>query len=123
MNSGIKSYKDLIVWQKSHKLALDAYKLSQAVKKNALNYEIWRQCLSSAFSVPANIVEGYHSHKGKSYGYYLEIARGSAGETEYWLYVLKEVGDISTEEYKNFEEGYDEILKMLTSIVSKIRKL
>lgn len=59
----------------------------------------------------------------KSYGYYLEIARGSAGETEYWLYVLKEVGDISTEEYKNFEEGYDEILKMLTSIVSKIRKL
>lgn len=76
----IQSFKDLVVWQISHDLALKIFRLSKNTTKTSLNYEIWKQALRSAFSGPANIVEGYYSHKGKTYISHLEIARGSVGE-------------------------------------------
>ncbi len=59
MNTTIKSFRDLIVWQVSHELAMDVFNFSKNARKTQLNYEIFRQALRSAFSVPANIVEGF----------------------------------------------------------------
>lgn len=117
-NSKINSFKDLHVWQVSHALAMEIYKLSKNVKKTSLNYEIWRQILRSAFSVPANIVEGANTHKGKSYASHLEIARGSASETQYWLLVLKEINDIKTQNEAELSNKYLEVIKMLSRMVN-----
>lgn len=87
----IKSYQDLFVWQRSHKLAIRLYELSKKKKKSLGDWEIWKQGLKSAFSVPANITEGFYSHRGKNFASHLEIARGSLGETDYWTYVLWDV--------------------------------
>lgn len=116
----IKSYKDLQVWQRSHKLALEIYRLSKKERKSFADLEIWRQVIAAAFSVPANIAEGYHSHRGKSYRSHLEIARGSAGEAEYWVTVLADLKLISTEKYLLLTKEYGEIIAMLTTLASKI---
>ena len=118
--SKINSFKDLLVWQYSHSLALEIFELSKKSPKTSLNYEIWRQILRSAFSVPANIVEGFYSHKGKKYSFHLEVARGSAGETFYWLLVLEEIGDISKEKRKYLTNKYEEIIKMLSRMINTI---
>lgn len=114
----INSFRDLLVWQFSHKLALEIFELSKKARKTSLNYEIWRQILKSAFSVPANIVEGFYGHKGKTYTLHLEISRGSAGETEYWLVVLEAIGDVSKEKRDYLTAQYEEVIKMLSRIIN-----
>lgn len=121
MDKKVKSYKDLLVWQKSHQLALAIYKLSLNSKRNLANFDIWSQALRSAFSGPANIVEGYHSHKGKSFISYLEVSRASSKETEYWVLVLFETGNITKEEYESLAQGYCEVDLMLNSLIKKLK--
>lgn len=118
----IKIYQDLIVWQRSHKLALSLYSLSRGKTKSFADFEIWKQIIRSSFSVPANIVEGFHSHRGKSFASHLEISRGSAGETQYWIQVLAEIGQIKAEEAKLLIDDYQEVIAMLTVFIQKIRK-
>ena len=120
MTNKISSFRDLLVWQLSHKLAIEIFVLSKKAKKTSLNYEIWRQILRSAFSVPANIVEGFYSHKGKTYASHLEVSRGSAGETQYWLLVLEEIKDISKEKQQELSSKYEEVIKMLSRMINVV---
>lgn len=116
----INNFRDLIVWQKAHFAAMEVFRLSKSTRKSSLNYEIWRQLLRACFSIPANIVEGVNSHKGKTYLSHLEIARGSTGESFYWLIVLKEIGDVSEKEYEKLEILFTEVSKMLTKMISTL---
>ncbi len=120
MKSKINSFKDLVVWQVSHSLAIGIFDSSKKTSKNSLNYEIWRQILRSSFSTPANIVEGFYSHKGKNYASHLEIARGSAGETMYWLLVLVEIGDLPSKQVDELSAKYEEVIKMLSRMINVI---
>ncbi len=117
----ITSYQDLIVWQKANSVALEIYKLSKAGKKGFSDWEIWKQALAAGFSVPANIAEGFHSHRGKSYASHLEIARGSAGETDYWTYILVETNQIKEEAGSRIRGDLQEIIAMLTGLIAKLR--
>lgn len=116
----IKNYKDLIVWQKSHHLAMQIYRYFIKAKKTAATYEIWKQCLSAAFSVPANIVEGYYGHFGRGFVSKLTISKGEAGEAEYWLYVLAEIKEIPQENYLSLSQEYLEVILMINSLKTKI---
>jgi len=77
--------------------------------------------LRACFSVPANIAEGFHSHRGKSFASHLEIARGSTGETDYWLVVLFEIGQIDKAKAELLRQECKEIIGMLTGLIGKIR--
>ena len=110
-----------MVWQRSHKLALRLYQLSKIKKKSFTDWEIWKQAISSGFSSPANIAEGFHSHRGKSFASHLEIARGSQGETHYWIFVLAEIGQISRIEAEKLRNECEEVIAMLTGLINKIR--
>lgn len=116
----IKNYKDLIVWQKSHLLAMKIYNFFIKAKKTAATYEIWKQCLSASFSVPANIVEGYYGYFGRGFASKLTISKGEAGEAEYWLFVLAEIKEISQEEYSSLSKEYLEVILMINSLKNKI---
>ena len=117
----ITTYQDLLVWQKAHRLAVELYKLSKIKKKGFADWEIWRQAIDAAFSAPANIVEGFYSHRGKSFASHLEISRGSIGETDYWIFVLCEIDQIDKKKSEQLRGECQEIIGMLTSLISKIR--
>lgn len=121
MENNIKTFKDLIFWQKSHFAAMRILNLAKKSTRASITYEIWRQIIRSAFSVGANIAEGFNSHKGLTYLSHLEIAKGSAAETEYWLIVLFESGDISKSDFELLEELYTEIAKMLSASLSTLK--
>lgn len=120
-SSKIKNYQDLFVWQRSNSLAIKLYKLSKGKKKSLGDWEIWRQVLRSAFSCPANIAEGFYSHRGKNFISHLEIARGSMGETDYWISVLVEIKQIEKTEGDLLRKECQEIIGMLSSLIKKIR--
>ncbi len=56
--SGIQTYRDLIVWQKSMKLVNAVYELTKEFPATEL-YGLTSQVQSAAVSIPSNIAEGY----------------------------------------------------------------
>lgn len=89
-------------------------------KKKAADI-IANQILRSSGSTSANIAEGHGRHKGREYEHYLIIARGSLTETENWLIKCKDLGYLSKDIFEKRERVLDEVLRMLNSLIGKIR--
>ena len=71
-----KSYKDLIVWQKSFALVQTIYQLTLSFPKEEL-YGFSQQIRRASVSIPSNIAEGYGRQHSKEYAQFLSIAYGS----------------------------------------------
>ncbi|MBI1859211.1 MAG: four helix bundle protein [Candidatus Melainabacteria bacterium] len=74
-------FKDLIVWQKSYKLALDIYNKTKSFPSYE-KYSLSQQIRRSAVSIPSNIAEGYGRYHKSEYKQFLSIAYGSLCELE-----------------------------------------
>ena len=77
----MKSYRDLIVWQKSMVLVTMIYKLTIKLPDDE-KFGLISQIKRSAISVPSNIAEGYGRNYRKDYSRFLQIARGSLYESQ-----------------------------------------
>jgi four helix bundle protein len=58
MKESAKSFEDLIVWQKAHRLALSVYEFSEGFLKKEV-FGLTSQLRRSIVSIPANIAEGF----------------------------------------------------------------
>jgi four helix bundle protein len=110
------SFKDLIVWQKSHALALKVYRVSARYPKTEL-YGLVSQMRRAAVSVPANIAEGFKRASRPDKARVLNIAQGSLEELRYFLLLAKDLG---YEEDLGVAEELDEVARLLDSYRSKI---
>ena len=113
-----KSFKDLIVWQKSYQLVLEVYKITKCFPKDEV-YGLSQQMRRSAVSIPSNISEGYGRQHCKEYRQFLAMAYGSLCEleTQYLLSL-----DLN---YINRNERVDNLMKepgsMLYRMLNPIR--
>ena len=77
----LKSFKELIVWQKAYKLVLEIYKFTNNFPK-AETYGLTQQVRRAATSIPSNIAEGYGRKHKTDYHRFLSMAYGSLLELE-----------------------------------------
>ena len=77
----IKSYKDLIIWQKSIDLAVLVYKVTSKFPKEEI-FGLTSQARRATTSISLNIAEGYGRNTTKNYINSLYIAQGSLQELE-----------------------------------------
>jgi four helix bundle protein len=75
----LRVYTELIVWQKSHKLVLEVFKLTTNFPKDE-RYGLTSQIRRAAASVPGNIAEGCAKESNKDFSRFLQISLGSANE-------------------------------------------
>lgn len=94
--SEIRSYKDLLIWQKGIKIVLIVYQLVKTFPQNEL-FALSSQLKRASVSIPSNIAEGYGRNSDKSFNHFLNISRGSLYEIETQLFIAKELGFISDE--------------------------
>lgn len=76
-----RSFKDLIVWQKSYQLVLEIYRVTKEFLKDEI-YGLSQQMRRAAVSIPSNIAEGYGRQYHKEYRQFLAMAYGSLCELE-----------------------------------------
>ena len=74
--SGIRSYRDLIVWQKSKDLCKRIYRSTEAMPREEM-FGLTAQMRRAAVSIPSNIAEGYNRKTRPEYIRGLRIASGS----------------------------------------------
>lgn len=112
------SFEDLIVWQKSHQLTLEVYKLSEAFPPSE-QYGITSQMRRAAYSIPSNIAEGFAKRGIKDKLRFYNISQGSLQELKYFIILTH---DLKYHKNKiSFTHRTDEVGKLLSSYISKIK--
>ena len=117
--TGIKSYRDLVVWQQAMDLAVSIYETTKAWPKDEL-YGLTSQVRRAATSVPANIAEGYGRENRGSYQQFLRIAQGSLKELETHILIAERVGITSSSAVKPLLTNSESVGKLLRLLIRKL---
>jgi four helix bundle protein len=116
--SSINGFRDLIVYQKAYKLAMEIFDLSKSFPKEE-RYSLTDQIRRSSRSVTSNLAEAWAKKIYiKAFVAKLADALGEEYETEGWLDYSKDCKYITDENYDALMAGYDEVRKMLVSMIN-----
>jgi four helix bundle protein len=116
----MKSYKELIVWQKSIILCTSLYKLTNQFPKSEI-YGLTSQLRRAAVSIPSNIAEGQHRQYKNEFIQFLYIALGSTAELDSQLNIALNINYIKTDEYISVFNQLEEIKKMLSALIKQLK--
>jgi len=117
----IKSYKDLIVWQKAIDLAVKVFEITKKFPKSEL-YGITSQMRRAAYSVSSNIVEGYCRGSKAEFRHFLKIAYASLAELESQLIISTKLNFTKKINLDNINNLIMEIRKMLNKMIGNLSK-
>ena len=116
----IRSYKDLMVWQRSMDLVESIYRITDKLPAKE-QWGLVSQMRRAAVSVPSNIAEGYGRQSSGNYIQFLSISRGSLLELETQLELCIRLQYFTRIDSEKILNETVEINKMLTSLISKIK--
>ena len=116
----MKSFKELIVWEKSHRLALQVYEDTRRFPKEEI-YGLTSHMRRSSVSIPTNIAEGCGRNRDSELNRFFEIAMGSASELEYLFLLARDLGFLGREEFNERASMIIEIKRMLASFIQKLK--
>jgi four helix bundle protein len=112
---GMKSYRDLLVWQKAMVLVEETYRLTADLPKNE-EFGLKSQMRRAAVSVPSNISEGQSRNQPREFLQFLHRAMGSLSELETQLEVAVRLKILSPAEAQNGCGICREVGKMLQGL-------
>jgi four helix bundle protein len=115
----LKSYKDLIGYQKGYSLSLEIYKVTKNYPQDE-KFGLTSQMRRSAVSIPCNIAEGYSRKNIKEYLQFIYIANGSCSELETLLSLSKDLGLLDSEKYLKLFALQEEVSKILNGLIKSL---
>ena len=118
---GLKSYRDLEVWQKAMDLVVACYQITKKFPKNEV-YGLINQLQRAAVSIPANIAEGRERQYSKEFIQYLSIAYGSLAELETHIQIAERLTYIDMNQLKKLLDKTAEIGRMLNGLRRSLEK-
>lgn len=116
----MKDFRQLKVWEKSHQLALAVYKATKGFPKEEL-YGLTSQIRRASMSIPTNIAEGCGRNTDADFARFLQMAMGSASETEYQLILAHDLEFLPNNEYEKLHIEVEEVKRMLASLLKTLR--
>src|SRR5438067_1213585 len=112
---GVKSYKDLILWQKAMDLVTIVYRNTLAFPKDEV-YGLRQQLRRAAVSIPSNIAEGQCRSTTKDFLNFLAIARGSLAEVETQVLIAQRLAYLSEAQVAELLNLIDEVGRILSGL-------
>lgn len=119
MSERIRSYHDLLVWQKALDLVDAIYEATIAFPKDEI-YCLTNQVRRAAVSVPSNIAEGYARQFKGELKNFLSIARGSIAELKTQLIIAHRQQYPNAVDMHLVIEKQTEFSKMLMALFKKV---
>jgi len=117
----VKTYRDLIVWQKAMSFVTEVYKSTADFPKEEI-YGLTMQVRRSSVSIPSNIAEGYGRNSTGDYMRFLQISMGSIFEAQTQLEISFNLGFLEKKSFERIYESSREIERMLSSLCDKINQ-
>ncbi|HUU12478.1 MAG TPA: four helix bundle protein [Terriglobia bacterium] len=115
----VKSYKDLLVWQKGIALVKKIYQLTQTFP-DAERFGLVSQMRRAAVSIPSNIAEGQARHTRKEFIQFISHSEGSVAELETLVILGVELGYCALADTQEIANLTTELSKMLDSLRRKL---
>lgn len=112
----IHSYKDLIVWQKSIKLVVEVYELTELFPREEM-FGLTSQTRRAAVSIPSNIAEGRFKGTREHYLHHVRISYASGAELETQIIIAKKLKRTKNLDYLKIDSVLEEVMKMLNSML------
>ena len=116
----MRNYKDLLVWEKAHKLTLAIYKETSAFPKEE-RFGLTSQVRRASSSIPANLAEGCGRRSDGEMGRFIQIAMGSGAELSYHLLLCRDLGILGTTEFSRLAADLEEVMRMLSALSGRVR--
>ena len=117
-----KGYEKLEVYERSYKAGLAVYRMTRTYPKEEI-YAMTDQMRRASVSIPLNIAEGYAKRSSQEeFRRFLLMAIGSSNEMSVLIEYSKDLGYISEEQYVKASKEYDEIGRMLNSLIKAVGK-
>ena len=117
----MKDYRNLVVWEKAHKLVILIYKITKAFPKEE-QYALTNQMRRAAASAPTNIAEGCGKQTQADFARYLQQALGSIQEVQYLSFLSFELNYMDQNVYDDLDNDINQLKAMLINLIKKVRK-
>ena len=118
--AGSRSYRDLVVWQKSMDLAECIYSCTRSFPREEM-YGIISQMRRAGASVPSNIAEGQARNNSGEFRQFLGIAGGSVAELETGILLCERLGYLDSARSEKLLANCEEIQKLLTGLKNSLK--
>jgi len=117
----ITCFEEMFSWQKARILNKIIYsKTNEGVFKK--DFALRDQIRKSSISIISNIAEGFERASDKEFKYFLNIAKGSAGEVRSQLYIAHDLGYIDDELFKRCKDLVSEISRLLQGFMEYLQE-
>ncbi len=120
MAGGIRSFEDIIAWQKARVLTRELYVVTRK-PDFARDFGLASQLQRAGVSVMANIAEGFERRSTNDFDRFLVIAKASCAEVLSHLYIALDVGYLTDEEFSKLQDMARETGRVLSGFRSSIQ--
>ena len=118
----MRGYRDLKVYQLAYKLEMEIFEESKSFPKEE-RYSLTDQIRRSSRSVATNIAEGFRKRRYPNmFVSKMADADSESAETQVWLDFACDCGYLSKERHDELIIGYEEIGRMLGSMIRSPEK-
>jgi four helix bundle protein len=117
--SEVRSYRDLLVWQRAMDLALAVYSLSRSFPE-CERFALVSQLRRAAVSVPSNIAEGHVRSSTRDFLRFLSIAAGSLAEIETQLLLSHRLDYVDAQRMNVTLKDADELGRMIRGLQASL---
>lgn len=114
-------WENNILLIKADRLVHLVYRLTRQFPQDE-KYGLVSQLRRAALSIVLNIIEGYSRFKSKPHINFLEIAFGSAKETQYIIEFAHKEGFINQDNFNESSKLCEEVIKMLYAKLDTLKK-
>src|SRR5215470_13014635 len=116
----LKSFRDLEVWQRAHRLVLNLYRVTGSFPKEE-RFGVVSQLRRAAFSIPANIAEGFGRRSTEELLQSLAIANGSLEETRYFVLLSCDLGYVTKQQLNDLDEQLNAVAQMISALTRSLK--
>jgi four helix bundle protein len=115
----VRTFRDLVVWQKAMDLVIEIYRTTQTFPKEEI-FGLISQLRRAAVSVPSNIAEGQGRLTEKEFRLFLGNARGSLAEVETQIIIANNLGYLDDPEFQKLSAMFAEVGRILNGLISTV---
>jgi four helix bundle protein len=121
MTSGVRSFRDLKIWQRAIDLVPQVYQVARLLPPHE-RFGLMDQMRRAAVSVPSNIAEGQARRHTKEFIQHLSIARGSLAELQTLLLVAERLQYLNRETIAPIETVILDVLMPLSALIARLQQ-
>src|SRR5262245_8127255 len=114
-------HHSLVAWQRADDLFIRLHQLSLKAFPAYERFELGSQLRRAAFSVAANIVEGFAHRAGRSRLKFLNISHASLAEVGYCIHVARRLGYITDAIANELERDVKQVGAPLAGLIRSAR--